>query len=268
MIMSSYDKIIKDHYDTVAKSDKDSASSTMSNNYIRESETDFIINQILRFMKNEDIEESEISFIDVGCGNGYTLDILSKKFNFKFTGIELTDSLRVIADERFKKNQVSVNKGDIRIKENMPKTQYQILLCQRVLINLLDKKDQINALENLISLVSKGGLMIFLECFNDTMDKLNDLRKDFSLDQIKPSHHNLYLSNTIFDNKNISIYDDSQKNFLSTHYFISRILHPLYLSHNNLSFERNSEFVDNLTKSLPPNISEYSPLKFLSFIKI
>ena len=144
----------------------------------------------------------------------------------------------------------------------MPKKQYQILLCQRVLINLLDEKDQLNALENLISLVKKGGLMIFLECFNDSMDKLNELREEYSLEKIKPSHHNLYLSASIFDNKNIAIYDDSQKNFLSTHYFISRILHPLYLNYNNLSFERNSEFVNNLTKALPPNVNEYSPLKF------
>ena len=71
LIMSSYDKIIKDHYDTVAKSDKDSATSTMSNNFIRESETNFIVNQIAHYIKNKDIDESQISFIDVGCGNGY-----------------------------------------------------------------------------------------------------------------------------------------------------------------------------------------------------
>lgn len=265
--MKPYDKTIKDHYDAVAKSDKSSASSTMSNNFIRESETNFIHNQIAQFIKKQGIDETEISFIDVGCGNGYTLDILSKKFNFKFSGIELTDSLRSIADERFRENQVSISKGDIRMQENMPKNQYQILLCQRVLINLLDEKDQLNALENLISLVEKGGLMIFLECFNDSMDKLNKLREEYSLEKIKPSHHNLYLSPSIFDNKNIAIHDDSQKNFLSTHYFISRILHPLYLNYNNLSFERNSEFVNNLTKALPPNVNEYSPLKFLSFIK-
>ena len=65
--MSSYDKIIKEHYDSVAKADKDSASSTMSNNFIRQSETDFIVNQIHLYLSKHKLVDNDISFIDIGC---------------------------------------------------------------------------------------------------------------------------------------------------------------------------------------------------------
>tara|TARA_B100001287_G_C22588328_1_gene484410 strand:- start:213 stop:1013 length:801 start_codon:yes stop_codon:yes gene_type:complete len=265
--MSSYDKIIKEHYDSVAKADKDSASSTMSNNFIRQSETDFIVNQIHLYLSKHKLVDNDISFIDIGCGNGYTLDELSSSFKFDFHGIELTESLRKIANDRLGNQGIRVSRGDIRRSDDLPQKKFQILLCQRVLINLLDKNDQEEALNNLISLVKKGGLLIFIECFNESLDNLNKIRESFLLDPMKPSHHNLYLANDILNNERLAIFNDTQKNFLSMHYFVSRVLHPLYLNYNNLPFERNSEFVNKLTKSLPVNIGEYSPLKFLSFTK-
>jgi len=265
--MSSYDKIIKDHYDSVAEIDKGSASSTMSNNFIRSSETNFIIDQIRLYLNKQQLTDNDVSLLDVGCGNGYTLDTLSSIFKFKFHGIELTDSLRKIANDKLNPQGIEVSKGDIRNNEDLANKKYQVLLCQRVLINLLDKNDQHKALDNLISLVKTGGLLIFIECFNDSMNNLNILREGFSLEPIEPSHHNLYLPNDIFNNKRMAIFDDTQENFLSIHYFISRVLHPLYLNYNNLPFERNSDFVNNLTKSLPENVGTYSPLKFLSFVK-
>ena len=82
--MSSYDKIIKDHYDSVAEIDKGSASSTMSNNFIRSSETNFIIDQIRLYLNKQQLTDNDVSLLDVGCGNGYTLDTLSSIFKFKF----------------------------------------------------------------------------------------------------------------------------------------------------------------------------------------
>ena len=119
--MSSYDKIIKDHYDSVAKSDKDSASSTMSNSFIRNSETDFIVNQIKVYLKKLEINNSDISLIDVGCGNGYTLEIISNRFTFNFHGIELTDSLRKIAYDWLNNQKIKINKGDIRKRLDLTK---------------------------------------------------------------------------------------------------------------------------------------------------
>ena len=47
-LFTKYDSLIKDHYDNVAKVDKDSATSTMVDLFIRNAETEFIINMINR----------------------------------------------------------------------------------------------------------------------------------------------------------------------------------------------------------------------------
>ena len=185
----------------------------MSNNFIRNSETDFIVNQINLYLKKQQINDKNISLIDVGCGNGYTLETLSKTFTFDFYGIELTDSLRKIANDRLKNYGIKINKGDIRKSSDLQEKKFQILLSQRVLINLLNRDDQLKALDNLIAAVKKGELLIFIECFNTPLYHLNKCRKDFLLDPMSPSHHNLYLQDKIFNNKNIEIFDDTKKNF-------------------------------------------------------
>ena len=69
---SKYDKIIKEHYDKVATTQKMSNLSTMQDKKIRKIETDFILEEIKK------IKKRNISILDVGCGNGSTLLKISK----------------------------------------------------------------------------------------------------------------------------------------------------------------------------------------------
>ena len=80
-----YDLEIKKHYDKVASTDKESSSCTMSDNYIRESETIFIKNIINEFKSKVSEKDETFTIIDVGCGNGHSLEVLSNIFpNFEF----------------------------------------------------------------------------------------------------------------------------------------------------------------------------------------
>ena len=67
----NYDKKVNQHYDKVANKQKKSKFSTMEDEYIRDQETDFIINII----KND---KKKLNILDSGCGNGYTLDQISE----------------------------------------------------------------------------------------------------------------------------------------------------------------------------------------------
>ena len=277
-----YDVEIKKHYDRVADTDKDAASSTMADLHVRETETKFIEQQIKDFtrqQKNQDLigkgpatgsdEAKKFSILDVGCGNGYTLENLSNAFpDFHFQGIEFNDALREIANQRFaKKNNVSINKGDIRNIDSLPEEKVDILICQRVLINLLDENDQKSALDNLIKVVKPNGLLIFIECFKSGLDHLNSARQEFDLEALSPAHHNLYLSDAFFDHTLLLELDHSQAESFSTHYFVSRVLHQAFLNATQKELIRNSHFVSFFSKALPPDVGRYSPLKMLSFLK-
>jgi len=264
-----YDLEIKKHYDKVASSDKESSSCTMSDNYIRENETIFIQNIINEFISKATKKNDFFTIIDVGCGNGHSLEVLSNIFpNFQFQGLEFNQSLRKIASNRFTNKKIAIREGDIRDKKTLPNEKNDILICQRVLINLLDEKDQKLALDNLIDLVKKDGLLIFIESFKSGLKNLNDARKEFELIELPPAHHNLYLNDNFFQNKLIKEFNNSQSELLSTHYFVSRVLHETFLKANKKEFFRNSHFVSFFSKAFPKSIENYSPIKLLSYKKL
>jgi hypothetical protein len=55
-------------------------------------------------------------------------------------------------------------------------------------------------------------------------------------------------------------------NELSTHYFVSRVLHDLALS--GRPFVRNSNFVRFMSAALPMGIGDYSPLRIYALQKL
>jgi len=173
-----YDKDIDNHYLSVAKEDGMSSTSTMADQKTREIETTAIIDFVSQAVNKSN---EVLTIADVGCGNGYSLEVLAKQFpEQKFIGVEKNDGLRDLAVKRFEGNdQVDVIEGDIRdigfIKE------VDVLLCQRVIINLLDEKDQANALQNIVDGVKQGGELLFIECFQSSLDLLNEAREEFDL---------------------------------------------------------------------------------------
>ena len=63
-------------------------------------------------------------------------------------------------------------------------------------------------------------------------------------------------------------FDLSQKEFLYTHYFVSRVMHQSFLESSEREFKRNSEFVSFFIQALPDSIGTYSPIKFFAFTKV
>jgi len=261
--MRDYDKVILDHYKKVAHDTADSALSTMSHEHIRNAETEKIISFIHYLRHNNKIHDSA-KIADVGCGNGYTLETVSRLFpELNYTGYEYTPELREIAAKRFEGGKkVIVLPGDIRDINSLSVKGIDVLLCQRVLINLLDPNDQKQALRNLIDIVNPSGYLFFIEAFNSGLDNLNQARKEFDLEPIPPAHHNLNLEDDFFkvDNAEEISIEEFPENFLSSYYYIARVFHPVILG--NKAFTRNSHFVKFFVGALGnKNIGNYSSLR-------
>ena len=271
MTKKEYDRIINEHYRQVAKKDGLSPTSTMADTITREKETQAILNYLAHFKANWKADYSPI-ILDVGCGNGYTLEVLADCFpDVRFQGIEKSDELRLLAESRFKGNEsVTILAGDIRDPDFFGGVSVDVMICQRVLINLLDPEDQKKALENLIGIVKKGGMLLFFEAFMSALENLNTARKEFDIPAMEPAHHNLYLPGGFFDHSRLEPYPPvpelAPANFLSTHYYVTRVLHPIFLQ--DRPFKRNSEFVKFFTQALRENVGDYSPLKLFVFTRV
>lgn len=283
MSKKEYDETIASHYKEVANEHGLSPASTMADEVTRAMETDAIINFVgdsISYIKSAGLPRNA-TIMDVGCGNGYTLSRLFSQFpEHNYVGIEKSDELRALALSRFKGNdRVQILEGDIREKNfsngKLGDIEVDILICQRVLINLLNIEDQKNALLNIVDNVKSpdawtpGGSMLFIEGFSSSLARLNEARGEFDLPPIPTAHHNLYLPDDFFEIPQLERYRTDgalpPPNFLSTHYYVTRVLHQFYTP-SNKPFKRNSEFVIFFTGALK-NAGDYSPLKLHMFEK-
>ena len=197
--------------------------------------------------------DGKATIMDVGCGNGNTMAVLLERHpDQRFIGIEKSQALRALALSRFQNHpEAKILEGDIRDANFAANDTVDILICQRVLINLLSIEDQRTALSNIISTVKSpknrraGGTLLFLESFGGPLP--DDFFGDPRLLPLRT------------DGLRIS------ENFLSTHYYVSRVLHAHYTQ--DRPFKRNSEFVRFFSSALNQNVGDYSPLKLFMFEK-
>ncbi|MGD9787022.1 MAG: class I SAM-dependent methyltransferase [Sulfuricellaceae bacterium] len=274
-----YDEVIEQHYQSVAEEYGLSHLSTMADEITRQRETGAIVEFVGECLKKiQQKGQQDVVIVDVGCGNGFTLQALSEHYpGHKYVGVEKTESLRQLAEARCAENpDIEIISGDIRDENFLGGRVVDILICQRVIINLLDEKDQQTALNNIVQCVAsptahgRQGFLLFIEAFQTPLKNINMAREEFDLDPMPPAHHNLYLRDDFFSRKDIGPLSSRDSlpppNFLSTHYFVTRVLHPIHTV--GKAVKRNSEFVRFFSEALHPYAGDYSPLKLFMFERI
>jgi ubiquinone/menaquinone biosynthesis C-methylase UbiE len=253
----SNDQIIKEHYRTEADKHKDSGLSTMADPITREKE----VTLIKDFFALPTIARNAKDVLEIGCGNGYTLSLLQPLFpHFKFTGIDFSEDLLEIANSR---NIPGVNfeQGDAR-RLRFKDGSFDVIYTERCIINLLTWDEQREALDEMHRILRKGGHILFMESFSEGYLNLNKARMELGLSEIPMPHHNLYFEKDKFEpfiNEKFRIINASElggsmnsipRNFLSTHYFTARVLHPLLTKGD--PYMKNTEFV-KFFSFLPPS---------------
>lgn len=265
-----YDDKVKGHYDRIAQQDGLNPASSMPDETVRQKETEAITTLVSDYAKQAG--GKELAFADIGCGNAFTVRMLRTSITapISYQAFEPNDMMRAQAEKQVAGlNGVKVANGDIREPGFAPDNAYDILLSQRVLINILDLDHQRKAVRNLVRIVKPGGLLIFLEAFQPGLDYLNDARAEQGIEPLSPAYHNLYLPGDFFDLPDLKPYagDTIGEHFLSTHYFVSRVLHPAWLDLQKKEFVRNSHFVRFFSSALAPGVGTYAPLRLRTFIK-
>ncbi len=282
----AYDDIVRDHYAREAREHGAMPTSTMADEIVRGKETKAVLSAVAHFIQEQTAPDATSSgsradrafhVLDLGCGNGTTLQELASRFNspqISFTGMEYNADLRAIAQQRLRAfRNVKVVAGDVRAVDAGQCDPADVIVLQRVLINLLDRADQKRALDNVVNMLNPGGLLFAIEAFESGLAELNAARAECGLPPLPPAHHNLYLADGFFDHPllappNTNGSSDAAENVLSTHYFVTRVLHAAFLQATGGAFKRNSHFVKFFSAALPDGVGAYSPLKFIARRKI
>ena len=254
MIMKYTEKDMVEHYANEAEKYGDSDKSTMQDEIIRRKELELIY----EFVKKENG-----SILDIGCGNGVALQMISDlhKGEVNLYGVDFSPDLVEIAKRRSLSNCV-IDHGDVR-DLHFEDGSIDKIYTERCLINILDVKGQEKALKEIHRVLKPGGEYLMIECFTDGFDNNNRAREECGLNALKKRDHNLYFKKDPFFNfisDCFEVVDDSRFpfNFLSSHYFVARVLHPLITKGDNI---QNTEFVKFFDLALEHPIGNYSPIQ-------
>jgi ubiquinone/menaquinone biosynthesis C-methylase UbiE len=249
------------YYSEQAKTCGASGNSTMKDDLIRENEIRFIMTCLTGC-----INVPNYKILDIGCGNGYTTEIISNSFpKISFIGLDFCDDLLDIAKSRSIPN-CQFQKGDVR-KLDFEDNSFDIIYTERCLINIRDWEEQKEALNEINRTLKPNGIFIMIECFLDGYNAYNKARIEMDLPEIKLPDVNLF-----FDKEKVM--EEMQKsfilinikgapwNFLSSHYYVTRVFHPSITD----KFIFNSEFVKFFSAALQP-VGNYSPIQGFVFMK-
>lgn len=145
------------------------------------------INLIKRHIK------SESKILDVGCGEGEGTLAYSQIEKVLIHAADFSETRLRMAKKRLKNcRNVLLKKVDF-LKNHSLDEDYDYIISQRFLINIVDWSQQKKVLKGLMSLLKVKGSIILLEGSKQGAKELNDFRKLLKMDPVTIKWHNLFL---------------------------------------------------------------------------
>ncbi len=261
------DELIRKHYEQQAHKHGESSESTMEDHIVRTKEVELILSFIAVVTKTR--QNQPLRILDLGCGNGYAINALAQMYpQHHYVGVDFSQDLLAIARNRNVSNCRFIL-GDGRSLE-FEDNYFDVVYTERCLINILEWEEQKTALREIQRILKPESYYLMIESFNDGLANNNKARLECGLPELHEAYHNRYFDkdvflefiSSIFAIKTIQDVDPSTNgdifltNFLSSHYFIARVLHPLV---TKTEWMRNTEFV-KFFSFLPP-VGNYSAIQ-------
>ena len=239
--INDYRDVVAKHYKEQAFKEGHESTSTMPDFRVRELENKAIDLFLENFSKGN-------SILEIGCGNGLNLSRIAKQGYKNLEGMDFCREFVELANQINPNSKIiQADCADLPYEDNT----FDLIISQRVIINLLNRDDQKKAIEETLRVLKPKGNILFIEGFEEPNILINKLRSEFGLKAIPQPFHNMWFVEEefisicnqyceIINNHNIN---DIQLK-LNYHYFVSRFFHDLL---RDLKVDKNEE----LQKKLP-----------------
>ncbi|MEP7071700.1 MAG: class I SAM-dependent methyltransferase [Verrucomicrobiota bacterium] len=171
--------------------------------------------------------------LDIGCANGYSTIQLASQRAINIRGLDYIPEMVTEARNRLRSLAASIpgvvefEVGNI-LELTEPADTYDKLVVIRVLINLGDRSNQLQALQECARVLKPGGVLLLSEATLQGWNSLNRLRAEWSLPAIAMPGFNSYLDeDNIIDSMGADFELLELVNFASTYFVGTRLLKPL-----------------------------------------
>lgn len=170
--------------------------------------------------------------LEIGCGNGITAIELAKRYSVDIVAVDFSEEMikaarRLLSGEALK-GTVEFLVGDVR---DLPDIQgaFDVVLTERVLINLPCWEAQAQAIRDISTFLSPGGRYLMCENSMDGLAAINEMREAIGLKSIQPPWHNQYFDEQKLLELDIPDFDLVRvESYSSTYYFLSRVLNAWF----------------------------------------
>jgi len=254
---NTYEETVTKHYEQVAEQHGLSETSTMEDTTTRRKEIEAITTVL------DKLVQQSSRLLEIGCGNGVLLDVLRTRYpTLKLAGRDFSQPMVELAQSRGIAN-CDVAHGDVRSLDFEDET-FDLVVGERVVINLMDRAHQWEALAEIARVLRPGGYYLCIEAFKDGLNCLNEARDELGLEPNTEAYHNLWFEEPGFRQevaKHFEMIDtqsfaDVPQHFLSSYYFISRVVYPA-VTRTDLKY--NTHFV-RFFADQPPR-GTYAPIQ-------
>jgi ubiquinone/menaquinone biosynthesis C-methylase UbiE len=254
---NAYEETVTKHYEQVAEQHGLSETSTMEDTTTRRKEIEAIATVLDKLVQQPSY------LLEIGCGNGVLLDVLRTRYpDLKLAGRDFSQPMVELAESRGIAN-CDVARGDVRSLDFEDET-FDFVVGERVVINLMDREHQWEALAEIARVLRPGGYYLCIEAFKDGLNCLNEARAELGLEPNAEAYHNLWFQEAGFRQESAKHFEviDTQsfagvpQHFLSSYYFISRVVYPA-VTRTDLKY--NTHFV-RFFADQPPR-GTYAPIQ-------
>jgi len=252
---------IKNYWEERARQYLDNPAATTDDVYLRELEISTIIQTL------NEIGFSKGSFLDVGCGDGYSILKVAEAFeNLSFLAIDYSENMIRLAQKRLEsrsdlKSRVQFMVGDVmELEQICPHPLYDVVLSDRCLINLGSFENQSRAIAQIANHTITGGYYIAVENFIEGHENMNAARRQMGLPEIPVRWHNLYFEEKGFVQCVEPFFQDiSLKEFSSSYYFATRVIYSAMCRMKGETPDYNHE-IHQLAVRLPW-VGKFGPIR-------
>ena len=226
----------------------------------------YLINLEIQLITSKIPPKSKI--LDAGCGEGEGTLVYSKIPKTVIHAVDFSNTRLRLAKKKLKgiKN-VIFKQADFLNNYNLD-NDYDIIISQRFLINLMKWNLQKKVLRDLLKMLRSGGKIILLEGCIDGVRELNKFRSLFGLEPIPVKWHNLFFDNKklvkFMSNSGAKLIDEDG---LGEYFLLTRGVRPVFDNKLNWDTKFNQMSAGLRLKNLMKLKSRFSRLKLWVFEK-